>query len=64
MYGNILEITKDKALAEEIFIKAFISIKDDKNFVLAEYSLSLFVCMFAKRFTHNYMKQLTTTTAQ
>ena len=64
MYGNILHITKDKVLAEEIFIKAFISIKDNEHFISAQHSLSLFACMFAKRFTRQYIKELATAIKQ
>ena len=54
LYGNILNIIKDEPLTEKIFIEAFLSLVRDKQFRYYKGSLSLYVCMFAKRFTAQY----------
>ena len=55
MYGNILNITKNKALAEEIFITAFIRLKKDNKKVPAQCSISLYLCAYVKKITLEYM---------
>jgi hypothetical protein len=56
MYGNILCITQDRLLAEKIFINAFTSLKEDKNFISANCSMPLFLCMYAKKFKNQYLQ--------
>ena len=55
MYGNILNITKNKALAEEIFIFAFIRLKNDNKNVPVQCSISLYLCAYVKKITLEYM---------
>ena len=57
MYGNILNITKNKALAEEIFITAFIRLKNDNKNVPLQCSIALYLCAYVKKITTEYMKQ-------
>ena len=55
MYGNILNITKDKALAEKIFIVAFKRLKEDQSKVLICCSIPLYLCTFGKKITMEYL---------
>lgn len=55
MYGNILNITKDKALAEKIFIAAFKSLKEDHINTSIPCSIPLYLCTYAKRVTQKYL---------
>lgn len=55
MYGNILNITKDKALAEEIFIIAFKRLKEDQNEVSISCSIPLYLCAFGKKIIMEYL---------
>ena len=56
MYGNILNITKNKALAEEIFIVAFIRLKKDNKHVPVECSIALYLCAYVKKITMEYIE--------
>ena len=56
MYGTILNIVKDKTLAEIIFIDAFLSLLIDKHFIeKPKLNMSLFVVMYSKVFTKKYL---------
>ena len=55
MYGNILNITKDKALAEKVFIAAFKSLKEDQRGISIPCSIPLYLCAYAKRVTQKFL---------
>lgn len=55
MYGNILNITKNKVLAEKIFVEAFKSLKEDNKHVPAQCSIILYLCAYAKKITIEHM---------
>ena len=55
MYGNILNLTKDKALAEKIFIVAFKSLKEDQRGISIPCSIPLYLCAYAKQVTQKYL---------
>ena len=55
MYGNILNITKNKNLAEEIFITAFVRLKKDNKLVPVQCSISLYLCAYVKKIALEHM---------
>lgn len=59
MYGNIFNITKDKALAEKIFIVAFKRLREDQSEVLICCSIPLYLCTFGKKITMEYLNSET-----
>ena len=50
MYGNILNITQSKKIAEMIFVQAFIKLKKQNRPFPLECSMPNFLCMYAKKF--------------
>ena len=56
MYGNILNIIKDKQKAEKIFIIAFINLKAQNIQIPLHCSLSNFLCNYAKQYAIKYLE--------
>lgn len=50
MYGNILNIVKDKVNAEKIFINAFTVLKNQNKQIPSHCLMSVFLCMYAKKY--------------
>lgn len=59
MYGNILNIIKNKKEAEKVFVKAFRSLKEENKPVPATCSLTNFLCMYAKKYADSYVPSKT-----
>ncbi len=57
MYGNILNIIKDKQKAEKIFINAFVNLKEQNIPIPAHCSFSNFLCNYAKKYANNYIEE-------
>ena len=57
MYGNILAIINNKAMAELIFIKAFESLKADNNIIPIHCSTAVFLSIYAKKFASQFISQ-------
>lgn len=57
MYGNILAIINNKAMAELIFIKAFESLKADNDIIPIHCSTAVFLSIYAKKFASQFISQ-------
>jgi len=57
MYGNILAIINNKAMAELIFIQAFERLKADNNIIPVHCSTAVFLSIYAKKFAGKYINQ-------
>ena len=53
MYGNILNITKNKKMAETLFVNAFKNLREQNKPLPLECSMSNFLCMYAKKYAIN-----------
>ena len=59
MYGNILNIIKDKSTAEKIFISAFSNLKTENKPIPCYCSMPNFLCMYAKNYANKFCKSST-----
>ena len=57
MYGNILAIINNKAMAELIFIKAFERLKADNDIIPVHCSTAVFLSIYAKKFAGQYISE-------
>ncbi len=57
MYGIILNLTDDKTLAEEIFIPAFIQLKENQILANVKYALCPTLLIYTFNYTTKYLNQ-------